>query len=236
MHAPGVTGRGVIRSWGKYLAQPIVVEFGLIVLVSVVVVLSAIAAKELATAEPLVALETEPMGPALLDPVVMTMLDDALDEDESEAGGMGAGGGAGGAGGILPAEPDAQEIRWFQGRPITPDRVIWMTVTAYSPDARSCGRFADGKTATLHSVWTNGTRLVAADTKVLPFGSMLSIPGYDNENVVPVLDRGGAIKGHRLDVLFPSHKRARQWGVKKLPVVVWKFADGKGLVDPRQYR
>jgi len=128
------------------------------------------------------------------------------------------------------------EVRWFNGRPVRPARTLWMTVTAYSPDHRSCGIFADGKTSTLHSVWTNGMRLVAADTRLLPFGSLLTVPGYAGGDIVPVLDRGGAIKGHRLDVLFPSHSAARQWGVRKIPVVVWEYADGLPPPNPRRER
>ncbi len=45
--------------------------------------------------------------------------------------------------------------------------------------------------------------------------------------VVPVLDRGGVIKGHRLDVLFPTHEAAMQWGVRRLEVTVWEYADGQ---------
>lgn len=138
----------------------------------------------------------------------------------------------------VEAEPVAEQetTRWFNGRPVRPARTIWMTVTAYSPDSRSCGRFADGKTATLHSVWTNGMKLVAADTRLLPFGSMLTVPGYDSDQIVPVLDRGGAIKGHRLDLLFPTHRQARRWGVRRLPVIVWEYADGKPADDPRRLR
>lgn len=133
-------------------------------------------------------------------------------------------------------ERKAEQVRWFNGRPVRPARVVWMTVTAYSPDARSCGKFADGVTATLHSVETNGGYLVAADTKLFPFGSMLSVEGYDDGDIVPVLDRGGAIKGHHIDLLMPTHRQARQWGVKRMPVVVWEFADGKPLDDPRKFR
>jgi 3D (Asp-Asp-Asp) domain-containing protein len=117
------------------------------------------------------------------------------------------------------------ELRWFNGRPIRPARTVMFKVTGYSPDARSCGEFADGQTATLHSVETNGGCLVAADTRTLPFGSMLSIPGYAQDLVVPVLDRGGAIKGNRLDVLYPTHEIATQWGVRYIDVVVWDYAD-----------
>lgn len=111
-----------------------------------------------------------------------------------------------------------------------------MIVTAYSPDAQSCGPFADGQTATLHSVRTNAGHLVAADTAVLPFGSLVSVPGYDHGHVVPVLDRGGAIRGHRLDVLFPTHEAALAWGVRELEVTVWAYADGGPATDPRAAR
>ena len=100
-----------------------------------------------------------------------------------------------------------------------------MTVTAYSPDAESCGEFADGVTASGYSVWTNGMKLVAADTRLFPFGTVLSIPGYNNGRPVPVLDRGGMIKGDRLDLLFPTHKLARAWGTQRLEVTVWEYAD-----------
>ncbi|MEM0982541.1 MAG: 3D domain-containing protein [Planctomycetota bacterium] len=136
----------------------------------------------------------------------------------------------------IPAEEANANIRWFGGRPVRPARTIMMKVTAYSPDHRSCGVFADGKTATLHSVYTNGMKLVAADTDVLPFGSMLTIPGYAEGEIVPVLDRGGAIKGNRLDVLYPTHRVARKWGVRDLPVVVWEYADGKPAPNPRKVR
>ncbi len=116
-------------------------------------------------------------------------------------------------------------VRYFNGRPARPVRTVWITVTAYSPDHRSCGEHADGITASNKSVWTNAMKLVAADTSILPMGTMLSIPGYDDGRIVPVLDRGGAIKGARLDVLFPSHDEALQWGVQRLPVTIWEYAD-----------
>lgn len=124
------------------------------------------------------------------------------------------------------AEPVADgTVRWFDGRRVRPVRTIWMRVTAYSPDARSCGKWADGQTATMHSVWTNAMRLVAADTKVLPFRSLITVPGYADSEIVPVLDRGGAIKGNRLDVLFPTHQIALRWGVRDLPITVWEYDD-----------
>lgn len=127
-----------------------------------------------------------------------------------------------GADAVTSTVPDGA-VRWFDGKRVRPVRTIWMKVTAYSPDARSCGKWADGQTATLHSVWTNGMRLVAADTKVLPYRSMITVPGYADDQIVPVLDCGGAIKGMRLDVLMPTHRIARKWGVRSLPITVWAY-------------
>lgn len=135
----------------------------------------------------------------------------------------------------LPPGPDG-DVRWFNGRPVKPVRRMWMTVTAYSPDATSCGDSADGMTATLHDVTTNASRLVAADPRILRYGSLLSIPGYDDGLIVPVLDCGSRIRGHRLDVLFPTHDQARRWGVRKMQIVVWGYADGKPADDPRRLR
>lgn len=122
--------------------------------------------------------------------------------------------------------PEAHSaVRYFDGRPVRPARQLWMTVTAYSPDERSCGIWADGITASNKSVWTNAMRLVAADTRILPFGTLLSLDDYADGEIVPVLDRGGAIKGMRLDVLYATHQEALQFGVKRVPVTIWEYAD-----------
>ena len=121
---------------------------------------------------------------------------------------------------------DLLGTRWFDGRPVRAAYALSMRVTAYSPDERSCGDSADGITASGYSVLTNGGFLVAADPRVLPLGALVSVPGYDGGAVVPILDVGGAIKGDRLDVLFPTHEAAMRWGVRQLDVTVWEYADG----------
>lgn len=137
----------------------------------------------------------------------------------------------------LPANAIADPtIRFFNGRPVRPARTMRMEVTGYSPDARSCGKWADGKTCSMHSVWTNASKLVAADTRLLPLGSMVSVPGYHGGEIVPVLDRGGAIKGRRLDLLYPTHKQARQWGRRFVDVVIWEYADEQPACDFRAIR
>jgi 3D (Asp-Asp-Asp) domain-containing protein len=98
-------------------------------------------------------------------------------------------------------------------------RVIRMEVTAYCPCPKCCGENAQGITASGHDVSYNNSHFVAADTDVLPFGTKLMIPGYSG-NTVEVIDRGGAIKGNRLDVFFPTHEEALQWGRQIIDVQV----------------
>ncbi|HYD01765.1 MAG TPA: 3D domain-containing protein [Phycisphaerales bacterium] len=135
------------------------------------------------------------------------------------------------------AEPQHDlSVRWFNGRPVRPAKTISMLVTAYSPDEHSCPGTADGITSSLHHVSTNAHKMVAADSRILPLGSMITIPGYDSGQVVPVLDRGGKIKGNRLDVLFPTHAEALKWGVRRVQVTVWEYADGQGAENWRAIR
>jgi 3D (Asp-Asp-Asp) domain-containing protein len=134
-----------------------------------------------------------------------------------------------------PSPPNGGDVRWFNGRPVRAVRTISMIVTAYSPDELSCGDSADGITASGYSVWTNGMKMAAADTDVLPFGTLVSVPGYDDGRVVPVLDRGGAIKGNRLDMLYPTHQQARSFGSRVIEVTVWDYADGRPSDYPPIY-
>ena len=99
-------------------------------------------------------------------------------------------------------------------------RQMLMEVTAYCACKKCCGPRAQGITASGKHVSYNNGRFVAADTSVLKFNTNLIIPGYANNQPVKVLDRGGAIKGHKLDVFFHSHQEARKWGRQKLWVTV----------------
>ncbi len=85
-------------------------------------------------------------------------------------------------------------------------------ITAYCSCAKCCGkttgRTASGTTAT-------AGRTVAAPAK-FAFGTKLNIGGH----IYTVEDRGGAIKGNKIDIYVNSHSAALQWGVKYLPVSV----------------
>ena len=95
-----------------------------------------------------------------------------------------------------------------------------MEVTAYCPCTKCCGPLAQGITASGLLVSHDAGRFVAADTGILRFGTRVEIPGYHDARPVEVIDRGGAIKGYKLDVYFPTHEEALLWGRKMLDVNV----------------
>ncbi len=86
-----------------------------------------------------------------------------------------------------------------------------MRVSAYCPKSCCTGKWADGYTAS----GKPAVGLIVAAPTDMPFGTVLQIPGY---GTAQVQDRGGAITGNRLDVLFPTHEQAKQWGVQYLMV------------------
>lgn len=94
--------------------------------------------------------------------------------------------------------------------------IIEMRVTAYCPCPSCCGEYSDGITACGYEIQPGDT-FVAADRRY-SFDTEMLIPGYSNSRPVKVLDRGGAIKGNRLDVFFATHEEALEWGVQYLEV------------------
>lgn len=65
---------------------------------------------------------------------------------------------------------------------------------------------------------------IAADLTVFPIGTILFIPGY---GYGVVADKGGAIKGNKLDLYFETVEEVyRSWGKKQVDVYVIQKGDG----------
>lgn len=79
------------------------------------------------------------------------------------------------------------------------------TITAYCHCAKCCGK-TDGITASGEKAVEGVT--VAMD-KSIPFGTKIYIDGV-GERIVQ--DRGGAIKGNKIDLYFDSHEKALEFG------------------------
>jgi 3D (Asp-Asp-Asp) domain-containing protein len=115
-----------------------------------------------------------------------------------------------------------------------PDRIVAMEVTGYCPCGECCGweRTWYGKPVIASGpnkgerkrigITASGTRArpgtMAADASLYPFGTVLRVPGY---GLGRVEDRGGAIRGNRLDLFFKDHQEALRWGRQTLRVEVW---------------
>ena len=98
-------------------------------------------------------------------------------------------------------------------------------LTAYCPCEKCCGVFATHRPLDKEGqeiVYTaNGSvaeegYTIAADTNILPFGTLVKINGH----VYQVQDRGGAITGNHIDLYFNSHQDALNFGVQYADIVL----------------
>lgn len=83
-------------------------------------------------------------------------------------------------------------------------------ITAYCGCVKCCGK-TDGITASGAKVKAKHT--IAAPLEI-PFGTQLVINGH----TYTVEDRGGAIKGKRIDIYFDTHEEALAFGVQYVEV------------------
>lgn len=102
-------------------------------------------------------------------------------------------------------------------------RTVMAKVTGYTPGEESCGKFSDGFTSTGANAWALWG--VAADPQVLPYGTMVFIPGVGYREVD---DTGSAMRKAwrkdqkvHIDLRFNNVKEARLWGVRQLPIHVF---------------
>ena len=93
----------------------------------------------------------------------------------------------------------------------------WMTVnaTAYTANCNGCS----GKTATGIDVrdQSKDHRVIAVDPAVIPLGSLVEVDGY---GTFIAADTGGAIKGHKIDILMQTKSKAYEFGRKKVQIRV----------------
>lgn len=118
----------------------------------------------------------------------------------------------------IPSKPEEEQKTEVKSEPSDEWRTVRMRVTGYCPCSKCCGEFADGITANGHKI-RPGDTFVAAD-KRYSFGTEMIIEGYNNSQTVKVLDRGGAIRGNKLDAFFHTHQAALEWGVRHIDVKV----------------
>lgn len=102
-----------------------------------------------------------------------------------------------------------------------PEEWIDAVATAYCPCEICCGKWAlnrpDGIVYTASGAIAQEGVTIAADWDVYPPGTVLQIEGL-GEYIVQ--DRGGAIKGLKIDVYFEDHDDALQFGRQEVRIKV----------------
>ncbi|MFJ8513464.1 LysM peptidoglycan-binding and 3D domain-containing protein [Lysinibacillus xylanilyticus] len=96
----------------------------------------------------------------------------------------------------------------------TAAKEITVEASAYTASCEGCS----GITATGINLKTNpNAKVISVDPTIIPLGSKVYVEGY-GEAIAG--DTGGAIKGNRIDVFFPSQQDAINFGVKQLKVTI----------------
>ncbi len=91
---------------------------------------------------------------------------------------------------------------------------IYVTSTAYTASCNGCS----GTTATGVNLHANpNAKVIAVDPGVIPLGSKVYVDGY---GYAIASDTGGAIKGNKIDVFFPSKSDAYRWGRKTVKIKI----------------
>jgi 3D (Asp-Asp-Asp) domain-containing protein len=95
-------------------------------------------------------------------------------------------------------------------------KTITVKAYAYTVNCKGCS----GITATGLNLKKNPSiKVIAVDPKVIPLGSKVYVEGY---GYAIAADKGGGIKGNKIDVFMPTKAKAIQWGVKTVKVKVYK--------------
>ena len=92
---------------------------------------------------------------------------------------------------------------------------VTATLTAYCPCVKGCGK-SDGITAS--GTQATAGRTVAVDTRLIPYGTEISIDG----KTYVAEDCGGKVKGYTIDVFFDSHEEALNFGRQTKTVKIYK--------------
>lgn len=95
---------------------------------------------------------------------------------------------------------------------VTSGEELTVTATAYTPYCTGCS----GVTATGINLRNNpDLKVIAVDPSIIPLGTKVYVEGY---GYAIAGDTGGAIKGNKIDVFFPTKSQAYNWGRKTVKI------------------
>ena len=112
----------------------------------------------------------------------------------------------------VPSEPEPESLGEF-------------VLTAYCPCVKCCGEWSAEHPSRVGTDYIQKTasgtiptagRTISVDTSVIPFGTTVIIRGHE----YVVEDRGGAIKGNKIDIFFDDHDEALEFGRQTAEVFI----------------
>ena len=112
-------------------------------------------------------------------------------------------------------EPEIDEV--VQEKPEPEPEQITVIATAYVSNCQGCIGITKGGTDVRNTIYhDSGYRIIATDPDIIPLGSLVEINGQK----FIADDIGGAIKGHRIDILMESESEALEFGIKEMNVTI----------------
>lgn len=116
---------------------------------------------------------------------------------------------------VLETEDVRREAHLERSGDISPRRVIYVTITAYSstPDQTD-----DSPFVTANGTWVHDGTLAA---NFLRFGTKVRLPDYSGDKVYVVEDRMNERYTYRADIWMETREAAKQFGVKYLKMEIY---------------
>ena len=114
--------------------------------------------------------------------------------------------------------------------PVIEEETEWMVfkATAYCPCEKCCGKWAknrpNGIVYTANGEVAKEGVTIAADWDVLPPGTEVEIKEI---GIRKVQDRGGAIRGNRIDIYFETHEQALKFGIQEVQLRIIENVEPK---------
>ena len=106
-----------------------------------------------------------------------------------------------------------------------PESLGEFVLTAYCSCVKCCGEWSAEHPSRIGTDYVQKTasgtiptagRTISVDTSVIPFGTTVIIRGHE----YVVEDRGGAIKGNKIDIFFDDHDEALEFGRQTAEVFI----------------
>lgn len=125
-------------------------------------------------------------------------------------------------------EKEKREVVISRGESLQPES-NWMTFNAsyYTPYCTGCSAVTATGIDVRNTITYNGYRIIATDPKVIPMWSLVEVVTPHESFKGIAADKGGAIKGMKVDILVKTKKEAYSLGRHNVKVRVIKYGGKK---------